>query len=399
MVIDHHTIQEHNPYAIIVNPQQEGCHYPNKDASGGLLVYKVCKVLDDYLGVDYADEYIDLAGFAVAADMMDMRNMENRYYYKNALNNIQHKGMKTLFKEMGKDPKNLYGLDFAFGVSPAITAATRADNIKLAIDFLLCDDEMKLKKYVKELVKLNELRKVVQAEAIERLTPQINPDDKVIILYDKDIGKGYRGLVAQDISKKYNRSVVVLGDGDTENTYSGSFRGLEDEFSMMELLQSCEYAHYGVGHDAAGGVALDILNVENLRNELNTKLANWKPDESLYYDLEIDSRDITEDLINDIQEFYRVSGRNFTPGKFRITNLFVADKKLIGKSNNTVKIDCDNITAMKFKTDEDYYNNVPVFCNIEAIGTLNINTWIQYKPKFKLHKSLQLFIDDYVITN
>lgn len=331
--------------------------------------------------------------------MMDMRNMENRYYYKNALTNIQHRGMKMLFKEMGKDPKNLYGLDFAFGVSPAITAATRADNIKLAIDFLLCDDEMKLKKYVKELVKLNEIRKVVQAEAIERLTSQINPDDKVIILYDKDIGKGYRGLVAQDISKKYNKSVIVLGDGDFENTYAGSFRGLEDEFSMMKLLQECQYVHYGVGHDGAGGTAVYKCDLENLRNELNNKLANWEPDESLYYDLEIDSRDITEELINDIQEFYRVSGRNFTPGKFRITNLFVGDKKLIGKSNNTVKIDCDNITAMKFKTDEHYYNDVPVFCNIEAIGTLNINTWIQYKPKFKIHKHLQLFIEDYVVVN
>lgn len=399
LVIDHHTIQVDNPYAIIVNPQQDGCQYPNKDASGGLLVYKVCKVLDDYLGTDYADEYIDLAGFAVAADMMDMRNMENRYYYKNALTNIQHKGMKMLFKEMGKDPKNIYGLDFAFGVSPAITAATRADNIKLAIDFLLCDDEMKLKKFVKELVKLNEERKVKQAEAIERLTPHINPEDKAIILYDPTLGKGLNGLVAQDISRKHNRPVIVLGDGDSENTYSGSFRGLEDEFSMMDLLQECEYAHYGVGHSAAGGTSLNKEDIDNLRHELNDKLVKWEPDNSLYYDLEIDSRDVTEDLINDIQEFYRVSGRNFTPGKFRITNLFVEDKKLMGKLNNTVKIDCDNIQAMKFKTDEEYYNSVPVFCSIEAIGTLNINTWIQYKPRYKVNKYLQLFIDDYVLSN
>lgn len=132
---------------------------------------------------------------------------------------------------------------------------------------------------------------------------------------------------------------------------------------------------------------------------MNSKLSYWEPDKSIYYDLEIDSRDITENLINDIQEFYRVSGNQFTPGKFRITNLFVADKRLMGKSNNTVKIDCDNIQAMKFKTDEEYYNNVPVFSNIEAIGTLNINTWIQYKPKFKINKYLQLFIDDYVVVS
>ncbi len=363
------------------------------------MVYKVCKVLDDYLGTEYADEYIDLAGFAVAADMMDMRNMENRYYYKNALINIHHKGMKMLFKEMGKDPKNLYGLDFAFGVSPAITAATRADNIKLAIDFLLCDDEMKLKKYVKELVKLNERRKEIQAEAIDRLKPNIDEADKVIILYDPTIGKGYNGLVSQDISKLYSRPVIVLGDGEEVNVYAGSFRGLENEFSMMELLQNCKFAHYGAGHDGAGGTAVYSHEIDKLRHELNAKLANWKPDNSLYYDLEIDCRDVTEELINDIQEFYRVSGRNFTPGKFKIINLFVADKKLIGKSNNTVKIDCDNIIAMKFKTDEEYYNSVPVFCSIEAIGTLNINTWIQYKPRYKVNKYLQLFLEDYIVAN
>ncbi|MNW56708.1 hypothetical protein D3C74_344410 [compost metagenome] len=67
----------------------------------------------------------------------------------------------------------------------------------------------------------------------------------------------------------------------------------------------------------------------------------------------------------------------------------------MGKSNNTVKIDCDKLQLMKFKTDVDYYKSVPVFSEIEAIGTLNINVWKVYRPKFKVTKTIHLFIEEY----
>ena len=54
---------------------------------------------------------------------------------------------------------------------------------------------------------------------------------------------------------------------------------------------------------------------------------------------------------------------------------------------------------MKFKTDEEYYNDVPVFAEIEAIGTLNVNEWKVYKPRFKVVKTNQLYIDEYKIIN
>ncbi|WP_353049448.1 DHH family phosphoesterase [Paenibacillus sp. ISL-20] len=398
LIIDHHAVAVENPYAILVNPQQEGCKYPNKNSCGGLLVYKVCQVIDDYMNTNYSEKYKDLPGFALLADMMSMREPENRYYVYYSLNNLNHVGLKKLFLAMNSDIQNLTSTDFVYGVSPAVTAATRMDNIRLAIDFLMCsEDSFELDDYVNQLVKVNEYRKQVQTEALKRLKPTVNHNDKVVVVVDPTIGKGLNGLVAQELSKSFNRPAIVLGNGEYD-TYAGSFRGLED-FSMLNLLNSCESVIYAAGHDGAGGLQAQKKNLSSLVNELNEKLKDFEADDTLYYDLSFHIDEINERLINQLNEFYRVSGSGFKPGKFLVTGLFVEDKKLMGKLSNTVKIFCDKIHLMKFKTDVEYYDNIPVFSEIEAIGTLNINEWKVYKPRFKKVKTNQLYIDDYKIIN
>lgn len=402
LIIDHHTITTDNPYALIVNPQQKGCMYPNKNASGGLLVWKVCNVLDDYMNTNFASEYSDIAGLSLAADMMSMIELENRYYFKNALDKVEHAGIKALLKAMNIDTSNLYANDFIYRVSPAVTAATRADKIDVAIEFMMCNRESpEIPGLVKELVRLNEQRKVIQAEALERLKPLINLNDKVIIVYDSSIGKGYNGLVAQELSKKYNRPSIVLGDGEDENEYAGSYRGL-DSFPVMDLLSDCQYTTFAAGHPGAGGTGVRIENLENLRHELNKKLSNVEFDDTQYYDLELHVDEIDEKLIKYIAEFYRVTGMGFKEGKFLVKGLFIEDKKLLGKTKNTVMIDCGRLKLMKFKTDKEFYDNVLVFSEIEAIGSLNVNEFWRYnnlKRRRELEKTNQLLIEDYKVIN
>jgi single-stranded-DNA-specific exonuclease RecJ len=399
LIVDHHTITNENQFAIIVNPQQVDCEYPNKNACGGLLTFKVCQVIDHLMKTSYSLETSDLPGFSLMADMMSMMEMENRYYAKLSLKGLRHEGLKQLFKAMNKDVNNLTATDFLYGVSPAITAATRVDNIKLAIDFLMCDKEApELKKFIKELIKLNEYRKVVQAEALERHKDSIGDDDKVAIIYDPSIGKGMNGLVGQELSKKLNRPAIVLGDGDDENTYAGSFRGLED-FSMLNLLESCKSVEHTGGHPGAGGLSVKKENLQELKDDLDNRLSSFVPDDTLYFDLEFSVNEIDERFINYITDFYRYSGNGFKPGTFLIKDLFISDKEPMGKNNSTVKIDCGKLQLMKFKVDEEYYKQVPVFTDIEAIGSLNMNIWTKYRPKYQVIKTCQLFIEGYRETN
>ncbi|MEK4006512.1 DHH family phosphoesterase [Paenibacillus sp. FSL H3-0333] len=398
LIIDHHTITDDNPFATIVNPQQEGCLYPNKNSSGGLLVWKLCSVLDDYMTTYYSNDFLDLAGFSLAADMMSMREMENRYFFKNALKNVRHEGLKALFIALNKEIKNLYANDFVYGVSPAITAATRADNIQLAINLLMCNKESpEIPKLVKELIKVNEKRKEIQALALRRLKPTINSENNCIIVHDSAIGKGFNGLVAQDLSKYYNKPSIVLGNGTDDDTYAGSFRSVDD-FPMLDLLTQCKYPTFAAGHQGAGGTGVKISKMDNLQEELNEELEYHTFDDSLFYDLEFNVNEIDEKLIKYIADFYRVTGTGFKDGKFLIKGLFISHKKPMGSLGNTTRIDCDSLVLMKFKADEDFYDSVPVFTDVEAVGTLNVNEFKKYnrqKKRYEVEKTNQLFIEDY----
>jgi single-stranded DNA-specific DHH superfamily exonuclease len=346
----------------------------------------------------YSNDYTDLAGFSLAADMMSMREMENRYFFKNALKNVKHEGLKALFIALNKDTANLYANDFIYGVSPAITAATRADNIKLAIDLLMCNkDSPEISKLVKELIKVNEKRKEIQALALRKLKPTIDPENRCIIVHDPTIGKGYNGLVAQELSKYYNRPSIVLGNGSDEDSYAGSFRSV-DEFPMLDLLSGCKHPTFAAGHQGAGGTGVKISDMDSLQDELNESLLNQTFDDSLFYDLEFHVNQIDEKLIKYIAEFYRVTGNGFKDGKFLIKGLFISDKKPMGALGNTTRIDCDSLILMKFKAEEDFYDSVPVFAEVEAVGALNVNEYKRYnrlKKRYEIEKTNQLFIDDY----
>jgi single-stranded-DNA-specific exonuclease len=72
IVIDHHAIERENPHVLLVNPQQEGDEYPNKQLSGAGMVFKVMCVMEDTLGEVDPEYYLDLIAVGMYADVMRM---------------------------------------------------------------------------------------------------------------------------------------------------------------------------------------------------------------------------------------------------------------------------------------------------------------------------------------
>lgn len=63
LIIDHHNAPEVSPYACVINNQL--CDYPTKSLSGAGMVYKFCSYIDEILGVNYAEQYLDLAALGI----------------------------------------------------------------------------------------------------------------------------------------------------------------------------------------------------------------------------------------------------------------------------------------------------------------------------------------------
>ena len=63
LVIDHHEADFISENACIINNQL--CDYPTKSLSGVGMVYKFCSRIDEFMNVDYADQFLDLVALGI----------------------------------------------------------------------------------------------------------------------------------------------------------------------------------------------------------------------------------------------------------------------------------------------------------------------------------------------
>ena len=79
IILDHHNVEDSKKInAILVNPNQPDCPYPNKHLSGGGVVWKFIELLDYHYKQINIKRYLDLVAMSLLADQMDMSSLENR---------------------------------------------------------------------------------------------------------------------------------------------------------------------------------------------------------------------------------------------------------------------------------------------------------------------------------
>ncbi|MFL1672649.1 DHH family phosphoesterase [Paenibacillus dendritiformis] len=398
IILDHHLVDTVNPYCILVNPQQGGCAYPNKHISGAVVAWKMCQVLDIEFNTKYSEELIDLAAIGLLGDQMNMLEYENRYIVKQGLSNIKNRGVKALLSAFNKEKNKISSTDILYTIVPCLNSTCRLDVMELALSLMIEENPKNIQRLIQDTLKLNEKRKAVQAKHYNELVGLINKDDKCSILINNSVGAGYRGLLAGDLSKVFKKPIMVLAEAEND-TYKGSFRS--NGYDLKALLNSFPEVISAVGHPQAGGVTFKRKHLNRIQQLLNNQLPTQ--DDYLEYVLELDLAEIDEDTINSIEDFFKWSGNGFEQGKFKIKDIFILDKRVIGKENNTIKLDCcyskrisnyPTHALMKFKTHSDYFSDKLISKEIEAVGTLNLNVYTNPRTG-KTTKTKQIFVEDY----
>lgn len=392
VILDHHEPERDNPYATIVNCQLDDSK--NKQLSGAGHCYKMIQVLDDTLGTSFAEYFIDLAGIGIQGDACSMIEKENRYIVSEAIKEIRNIGVKALLSVNKKDIIDLRSSDISFTIAPAINGALRMDRADLAIGLLTCKDIDEAIPLAKEITKLNEQRKKQQAYFTNKFMQEVNEDDNVIIIIDDEVNKGFSGVVAGELVGKLHRPVMVLKpSGKSGNVYSGSYRspdGLELKTHLEEFKDLLTFIG---GHPKAGGLGIPSWKFDEFKEKLNDSLKHVTFQKEIVYDLELDADDISQRMIRDIMKFTRINGTDIPEARFKVTNLFVGDVKILGKSKNTVKIITDQLELLKFRTDESFLDSVPTLVDVEAVGSVQINEYYNYKNR-TMTTTNQLFLDD-----
>lgn len=392
VILDHHEIEAENPHVILVNPQQDGCQYPNKHLSGAGVVFKTIQVIEDNLGQVDVWQYIDLVAVGMYADMMRVDELENRYLIMHGLRNIKNVGLLRILKGAKADLFKLNGDSIGFSIAPMINGVARLDNIKLAIDIFLTDDDDVAKKLRLQMQKVNEKRKVMQKEITDRYMLNVDDTKKVLIVSDDESSKGFNGLVCQQLTGIYRRPVIVgrLHNG----VLNGSFRSYNG-FNIKEFLSNSGLVEESLGHNFAGGVSIKEENLEELINYIEENIPNLEEKEpTVIYDIEIDASEVRE-YITASEKFNLIAGNGFHKVVIKVNNITVEESVCIGKTEETVKIKTfDELELIRFKVNKDYASELGYFDVIEAVGQLSMNEFYNFGLKQKI-STPQIIINDF----
>lgn len=396
LIIDHHAIEKENPNVLLVNPQQDGDEYPNKFLSGAGVAFKVVQVMEEMLGehskVDPFD-YMDLVAVGMYADIMRIDVYENRYMIMHGLRNIKNVGIKRILKGAKADLYKLNGDSIGFSIAPMMNGVARLDNIKLGIDILLTDDDNVAKKLRLQMHKLNEKRKVMQKEIVERYMGQVNTSEKVLMVMDEDSSKGFNGLVSQQLAQKFKRPALVgrLHKG----KFSGSFRSYGG-FNLKKFLNESGLVEESMGHNQAGGFTIKEENIEELLTYVDWNLPNLsETEENVVYDIEINADEINNEVIKAFEQFNLVTGNGFPKIITRVNGILIEKVETIGKTAETRKFKTfDELELIKFKVNGAYGAEIDMFDSIDALGKLHMNEFYNFAVKKKI-STPQIMLEGY----
>lgn len=398
----------------IINPKQIECEYKFKSICGAGVAFKLMEALYEEIGMDKEECYklIEFIAIATVCDVVDLID-ENRIFVKNGLemlNNSKNIGINALKKACGLEDKEITAYHLGFVIGPCLNASGRLDSAKKGLELLLMEDDEEAKNLAQEIVDLNDARKNMTKEGVDRAINIIDStdinNDNILVVYIPDIHESLAGIVAGRVKEKYNKPTIILTK--SEEGVKGSARSIE-EYNMFERLLACkELLDKFGGHPMAAGLSLQEDKVDELRIALNNKCE--LTDEDLTRKIMIDSSLPLEYLnlhlieeLNVLEPF----GKGNAKPVFGVRDAKITRAMLLGKDKNVLKLKLltnNNITidAMIFNDLENFESKIIEKYGNEGLDNLynksnnNISMDFTFYPsinEWNGNKSIQIVVN------
>ncbi len=350
----------------IINPKQIECEYKFKSICGAGVAFKLMEALYKELGMNKEQcyELIEFVAIATVCDVVDLID-ENRIFVKNGLimlNNTKNMGIRALKKGAGLEDKEITAYHLGFVIGPCLNASGRLDSAKKGLELLLTEDEESANKLAEEIVDLNDARKNMTKEGVDKAIEiiegtEIN-NDNILVVYIPDIHESLAGIVAGRIKERYNKPTIILTK--SEEGVKGSGRSIE-EYNMFEGLLSCKdlLDKFG-GHPMAAGLSLQEDKIDELRKALNNNCELTDDDltRKIMIDASLPLEYLNLNLIEELNVLEPFGKGNAKP-VFGVRDARVIKATLLGKDKNVLKLRL--LTNNNITIDAMIFNDVEGF--------------------------------------
>ena len=351
IICDHHVPDEVMPPAVaILNPKREDSTYPFKHLCGCGVGFKFMQAFAKNNGIPFSRliPLLDFCVVSIAADIVPVVG-ENRtlaFHGLKQLNQNPSVGLKAIIEICGLTGRELTMSDIVFKIGPRINASGRMQNGTEAVDLLVEKDFARALAEANHVNEYNEQRKDIDKqmteeanEIVARLESQQHMQS--IVLYDQNWKKGVVGIVASRLTELYFRPTVVLTIIDGLAT--GSARSVAG-FDIYDAIKSCRdlLLNFG-GHTYAVGLSLRQENIPEFRRRFQEYVNNHiQPEQTqalLNIEEEVDFRDITKKMLNDLKKFAPHGPDNPKP-LFCTRNVYdYGTSKVVGRNQEHIKLE------------------------------------------------------------
>ena len=346
IVTDHHLTDDEkgnpNAYAV-VNPNQPGDEYPDKNLAGVGVAFKLAHALLRERGKEnLVKGFLKMVAIGTIADIMSLTG-ENRAIVWLGLRDLPQAtnfGLKALM-ESADCKSEMSSYDIGFRVAPRINAAGRMDQAMTVVKLFEAKSFEKAREYAETLNQKNRERQKIQIEISQKaLTEYVeNGGDEhqkhVAVIAGENWHRGVIGLASSRITDKlYRPSLVISMENDIGH---GSARSI-GKYNLHDALESCKelFEKFG-GHAAACGFTIKRENIEPLRVKLNLHAAGILTDEDLIPELKIDavvsSQSLNLQLVADLKKLEPFGAGNPKP-KFVTKDLTITDEPFVMKEKH-----------------------------------------------------------------
>jgi single-stranded-DNA-specific exonuclease len=316
IITDHHLPDDAEgapPAYAVLNPNQRGCSYPDKNLAGVGVAFKLAHALFRERGREsQVPGFLKVVAIGTVADVAQLTG-ENRAIVALGLADLHratNPGLRALMEVAGcGDGSGMRAFDIGFRLGPRINAAGRMDAARAVVELFESKDYEKARALAEHLDARNRERRDVQQQVTERAAAELEltgqGETSVVVVAGDGWHRGVIGLAASKIAERLQRPAVVISL-DEEGTGHGSARSGEG-FHMLDALTECaDILEAFGGHAHAAGLSVRRENVAELRRRLNEHAARVRREgddgqPSLEYDLELPADVLSLSLCTELE--------------------------------------------------------------------------------------------------
>lgn len=301
VVIDHHLpVKDENdnmvlpPADVVVDPHTED-ESTFKEMCGAELAYLFAtKMLPDF----HLYPLKVLASIATVTDVMPLIGY-NRRIVKEGLELINKRknvsGINALLD--AKELSVVTEEDYGFLIGPIFNAPGRLmDNggVKVLEVVGSKENNPALFFLVKALIDINEQRKQIVNESMV-IAESLVTDERPIVIYHPSFGEGIVGIIAGQLTEKYNTPSIVFTSTEDGTAYKGSARSTPN-IHLKNGLDKIRNTMLGYGgHAGAAGVSILPEKFDEFKQAFIESVGTEEPKgDELFYDLDITESNIVE---------------------------------------------------------------------------------------------------------